>query len=165
MIIAELIVNQFGKESSFDKPELIVVLGSGNKVNEPLLNDRLEAAIRAHTLYPGIPILLTGDEKNKSETSNMHKYLQEKIPSAKIILDPSSLKTWDSFVFIKQNYPHSKILIITNEFHQKRALMFAHLIGISAKTYGKDQSFSQNWILFTRERISRLLALKYFILR
>lgn len=163
--MAELVVNHFGKESDFQDPDLIVVLGSGNKVSEPLLNDRLEAAARAHVLYPTVPILLTGDEKNKAEVSNMHSYIQSKISNAQVILDPDSLKTWDSFMFIKKNYPNSKVLVITNEFHQKRALMFARLLGVSAKTYGKDKAFSQGLILFVRERISRLLALRYLILR
>ena len=164
-IVAEGIVLALGKDFDFDMPDLIVVLGSGNKVNEPLLNDRLEAAIRAHLSFPDIPILLTGDEINKFEITAMYDYIVSKIPNANVLLDKDSLKTWDSFVFIKKNFNNAKLLVITNQFHMKRSLMFSRLLGLEAKSYYADFTFSQNIYLFIRERLSRLIAFKYLVFK
>lgn len=161
VIITECLVNHFGRDQVFDKPDLIVVLGCGNRVMKPLLNDRLEAAIRAHVTYPSLPILLTGDEKNKYEITSMSKYLKERLPAANILLDPHSLNTWDSFVYVKNNYAAANLLVITNEFHQKRAIFFSKILKLSAKSYGKDLNFSNNWYMFLRERLARLLVYKY----
>lgn len=157
----EFIVYYFGKASNFQDPQLIVVLGCGNRTENALLNDRLEAAVRAHVAYPHLPILLTGDEKNKLEISSMSRYIRNKIPNAQVLLDPNSLNTWDSFVYIKNNFPNANLLIITNEFHQKRALYFSRLLKLSAKSYGKDLNFKNNWLLFLRERFARLLIYKH----
>ncbi len=161
VLITELIVNYYGTDVEFQDPQMIVVLGSGNRVDGPLLNDRLEAAYRAHMIYPKIPILLTGDEQNKAEISSMSKYMRGRLPNASILLDPNALNTWDSFVYIKNNFPKANLLVVTNEFHQKRAIFFAKLLKLSAKSYGKDHNFSNNWYLFLRERLARLLIYKY----
>lgn len=165
VLITELIVSYYGSDVYFQEPQLIVVLGSGSNVQGALLNDRLEAAYRAHMIYPNIPILLTGDEKNKSEISSMSKYMRERLPSASILLDPNALDTWDSFVYIKNNFPNSNLLVVTNEFHQKRAIFFAKILKLSAKSYGKDQNFSNTWYLFIRERFARLLIYKHLVLK
>lgn len=163
ILLTEVIVYHFGRDMQFDEPQMIVVLGAGSRVNKPLLNDRLEAAIRAHTLYPKIPILLTGDEKNKNEITSMSKYMREKLPQANVLLDPNSLNTWDSFVYIKNNFPNENLLVVTNEFHQKRAIFFAKILNLSAKTYGKDVNFSNTLALFIRERLARLLIYRHLL--
>lgn len=164
-MVAEGVVLALGKEFDFDMPDLIVVLGSGDKVDEPLLNDRLEAAIRAHFSFPDVPILLTGDEKNKNEITAMSGYVQSKIPGAQVLLDHESLKTWDSFMYIKKNYNDARLLVITNQFHMRRSLMFSRLLGLEAKSFFADFTFSQNSYLFIRERVSRLVAFKYLVFR
>lgn len=163
ILATEFIVYYFGRDVSFQNPELIVVLGCGDLVSRPLLNDRLEAAVRAHIAFSGIPILLTGDEKNKNEISAMSKYLREKLPKANILLDPNSLNTWDSFVYIKNNFSKTHLLVVTNEFHQRRAIFFAKIHKLTAKSYGKDLNFSNNWYLFVRERLARLLIYKHLV--
>lgn len=164
-VIAEFVVLALGKDYDFDIPDMIVVLGSGHKVDEPLLNDRLEAAIRAHFSFPEIPILLTGDEKNKSEITAMYEYIASKIPEAQILVDKDSLKTWDSFIYIKKNFDKAKLLVITNQFHMKRSLMFSRLLGLEAKSFYADFTFTQGAFLFIRERLSRLIAFKYLIFK
>jgi vancomycin permeability regulator SanA len=164
-VLLVLVVHAFARETEFEKPDLIVVLGSGHKVQEPLLNDRLEAAIKAHTLYPDVPLLLTGDEKNKSEISHMLEYIKERVNLENLLLDPDSLKTWDHFKHIKNNFSDKNVLVITNEFHHKRALMFARMLGVSAKCFDTERNYSPSLVLFIRERISRLLALQHFIKR
>lgn len=161
IVLTESIVNYFGRNENFESPDIIVVLGCGNKIDKPLLNDRLEAALRAHLAYPNIPILLTGDEKNKAEITSMSKYMRSKNTSAQILLDPNSLTTWDSFNYIKKQFPNAKLLVVTNEFHQKRALLFAKLQKLSAKSYGKDMNYSNTIYLFLRERLARLLIYKH----
>ncbi|MES2768309.1 MAG: YdcF family protein [Bdellovibrionota bacterium] len=164
VLVTEYIVYYFGRDVNFQNPELIVVLGCGDRVSSPLLNDRLEAAVRAYIAFPGIPILLTGDEKNKNEISAMSKYLRGRLPKANILLDPNSLNTWDSFVYIKNNFSKAHLLVVTNEFHQKRAIFFAKILKLTAKSYGKDLNFSNNWYLFIRERLARLLIYKHLVI-
>jgi SanA protein len=158
-----LIVYFYGQGSQFESADLIVVLGCGNRTEKPLLNDRLEKAIQLHHKNPTMPILLTGDETNKSEISCMSQYLKLKIPTATIITDPNSLITWDSFIYIKNNFFESNLLVITNEFHQRRALFFARLLRLRAESSGADIDFSNTWYLFLRERMARLLIYRYFI--
>lgn len=159
----EVVINFFGKDANYTQnPDLIVILGCGNKIDKPLLNDRLEKALNAYLQY-NIPILLTGDEKNKLEISSMHLYISKKAPTAKIITDPNSLTTWDSFLFIKNNFSDSKLLIITNEFHENRSLFFARMLKLKGKRFGKDLDFTQNIFLFLRERAARVYIYKHML--
>jgi SanA protein len=164
LFVTELVVFLYGKNKISGTPDLIVVLGCGNKTEKPLLNDRLEQTIRAHKQNSAIPILLTGDEKNKLEISSMSAYLKSKIPDSQIITDPDSLNTWHSFLYLKKNFSSKKILVVTNEFHQRRSLFFAKLLNLSAMTSGNDLNFSYSCYFFVRERIARLLIYKHIIM-
>jgi len=156
IVVTELVVHFLGRNNGFKAPDLIVVLGCGNRVHRPLLRDRLEMAIKAHQEFPHIPILLTGDEKNKAEISSMMKYMKEKLPQASLLADPNSLKTWDSFLYIKKNFSNAKLLVKTNEFHQKGSLLFGKLLNLLANTYCQDWDFTQDMFMFVRERLARL---------
>ncbi len=139
----------------------IVVLANGSRLTQGL-KMRLDNAILAHQLWPQAKLLLTGDSAH-GEISVMKDYLiKNNVSESSISEDQHSTSTWDSFKNIKQFIKNSEfMLIVTNEFHQRRAIATANLMGYSAALFGKDTvTLDRNAFYAIREQLS---AVKWYI--
>src|SRR5690606_31899883 len=96
-------------------------------------------AILAHQLWPQARILITGDGK-AGEIKVMKEYLLENgIEEDVVVEEDKSTSTWSSFVNLKNVIPNEDFtLIVTNEYHQRRSIATATLMGYRAALFGRD---------------------------
>ena len=122
-------------EIPVDEPKAIVVLGCLVKGETPslMLKARLETAVGVIEENPDALIVLCGGmggNEKITEAEAMRRYLTEKgIPEERMILEDKSTSTEENIAFaaeiLKERGISDDIIIVTNEFHQYRAYIFA----------------------------------------
>lgn len=121
------------------KMEFGLVLGTSFKLKNNQLNkyfvNRLNSAIELYRNNKIDKIIVSGDNSKVEydETTDMANYLIEKgIPNADIIRDYAGFKTLDSVVRAKKVFNATSLTIISQEFHNERALFIANYYNINA---------------------------------
>ena len=147
--------------------KVCLVLGTSKYVARGYLNKyytyRLDAA---EQLYKGGKvkfILVSGDNgsKNYDEPTNMKNDLVARgIPSNKIFIDYAGFRTLDSVVRAKKIFGQNSITIVSQQFHNERAIFIAKRNGINAIGFNA-QSVSKRYGLKTmlREKLARVKVL------
>lgn len=96
---------------------------------------RIEAAVRLYETGKISYILVSGDNHSKAydEPMCMKKALMEKgVPESAIVLDYAGFRTLDSVVRAKEIFGQDSFTIISQKFHNERAICLAKHYGISA---------------------------------
>ncbi|MBX2843202.1 MAG: YdcF family protein [Flammeovirgaceae bacterium] len=105
-------------------------------------------------------ILVSGDNQTKSynEPIDMQNALIERnIPADKIILDYAGFRTLDSVIRCKKVFGQNEVTIISQKFHNKRAIYISRKSGLKAIGYNaKDVSLSRGMKVQTREALARV---------
>lgn len=108
----------------------------------PMLRDRLETGI---TLYKEglVPrLLLSGDhgQVEYNEIGCMYSYcLNAGIPEEDIFLDHAGFSTYDSVFRAQSIFRVERMIIVTQKYHEFRALFIADRLGIDAVGVSSDQ--------------------------
>lgn len=130
---------------------------------------RMEAA--AHLYHTGKikHILVSGDNhiEEYDEATDMRDYLIKLgVPASKITLDYAGFRTLDSVVRCKEVFGQDKVTIISQEFHNQRAVFIAKQKGIDACGYNaKDVPKKYSYKTTLREYLAKTKAvLDLFIL-
>ena len=107
-------------------------------------------------------ILVSGDNhvKTYDEPQKMKEALMDRgIPDSDIVLDYAGFRTLDSVVRSKEVFCQDKITIVSQGFHNARALCLASWYGIDAVAFdAKDVKHSQTYFFFGvgRESLARV---------
>ena len=125
--------------------DCIMVLGAGITDSEtptPMLKDRLDTGILLYRNGVAPKILLTGD--NGTVTHNeihvMLNYVKKAgIPEKDIFCDHAGFSTYDSMYRAKSIFDVESIIVVTQTYHEYRALYIAEKLGLSAKGIASDQ--------------------------
>lgn len=163
----------FTKISKIPPREVALVLGTSPKMrsgaSNPYFTKRMDAtALLYH--HGKIKKIIVSGEKSKGydEPAAMKNYLiyQEGVPDAIIIEDPKGFNTLKSIIRCKEHYKKSDVIIVSQGFHNLRALFFArnnnmNALGFDARDVTKPESFYRNQ---SREVLARVNAVVYFIL-
>lgn len=126
-------------------PECILVLGAGIKdENTPsdMLRDRLDAAIALYEAGVAPKLLLSGDngQKGYNELHVMFQYcLQRGIPREDLFCDHAGFSTYDSLYRASSIFEVQRAIVVTQTYHEYRALYVAKNLGISALGVASDQ--------------------------
>jgi SanA protein len=132
--------------------------GHGN--NNPYYDYRIEAAINllknARIKY----IIISGDNSRKdyNEPESMRSDLiKGGVDPANIYLDYAGFRTFDSIIRLKEIFGQDSVTIISQQFHNERAIYTASRVGIvaigfNAKEAGNVQDKETPW----RERFARV---------
>ena len=133
------------EENTFNNNyDSIVVLGASVKSDgtpSVMLQDRLDEAIVLYNIGISPRILMSGDHLNDDydEVTVMKNYAVNKgISSDNIYVDHLGLNTFDSMYRLKKIYNLNKVLIVTQDYHQYRAIYLARKFGIEA--YGVNSN-------------------------
>lgn len=123
-------------------PELgadcILVLGAGLKPDgtpNHMLRDRLDKGIELYRAGAAPKILLSGDngQQEYDEVNAMKEYvLKEGIPSEDIFMDHAGFSTYESMYRARDIFLVKKAIIITQRYHQYRALYTARGLGLES---------------------------------
>lgn len=128
-------------------PQCILVLGAGlseSGTPSPMLKDRLDTAISLYNKDVAPKLLLSGDHGKKyyDEIKSMKNYcLEQGVPLEDLFLDHAGFSTYESIVRSQKVFQVQRMIIVTQEYHQYRALYTARKTGIEA--YGVSASLRE----------------------
>lgn len=106
-------------------------------------------------------LLISGDNSSKhydEPTMMRDSLLQHGVPADRIVLDYAGFRTLDSVVRAKEVFGQSSFTIISQKFHNERALVQARHYGIDAIAYNADDVIlGYPWVkVQCRERLARV---------
>ncbi|MDO4225147.1 MAG: ElyC/SanA/YdcF family protein [Bergeyella zoohelcum] len=178
MIIANIWVftltngRTYTRVSKVPPRETALVLGTSPKTMEgnanPYFISRMEAtALLYH--YGKVKKIIVSGEKSKGydEPTAMKNYLvyQEGVPEEIIITDFKGFKTQKSIKRSKEIYQQNNVIIVSQGYHNLRALFFArnqnmNALGFDAQDVTKPENYYRNQ---SREFLARVLAVFYYL--
>ncbi|NAW51012.1 SanA protein [Elizabethkingia argentiflava] len=163
----------FKKISKIPTQKCALVLGTSPKTREgranPYFISRLEAVMALYNLGKIKRIIVSGEKsRNYDEPHAMKNYLiyNGGIPEYSIIEDPGGFNTQTSISRCKYIYQEHNIIIVSQRFHNVRALFIArkekmNAYAFDAKDINAKESFYRN---HAREFLARVKAVVLYIL-
>ena len=147
-IVANVLVNRSAEglcySSTDDMPyrRVALLLGTtrlGRTGNpNPYFNNRITACAKLYRAGKVGKVLVSGDNSRKgyNEPEDMRQALVEAgIPDSCIVLDLAGFRTYDSMVRAKRVFGQDSLTVISQQWHNKRALYIANRIGVDAVAY------------------------------
>lgn len=131
---------------------------SRNKINQYYLN-RINAAVELYLSGKIDYIVVSGDNALKSynEPRTMRKDLIKMgVPPDHIYLDYAGFRTLDSVVRIKHIFKQDSVTIISQDFHNERAIYIARHNGINAIAFNAHVPRQDFFVSNIREFFARL---------
>ena len=158
------------KNKVFDKLDAVpynkvgIVLGTARHRVEgginPYYQHRIDAALRLYKAGKISYILVSGDNGSVyyNEPNTIKKDLVEGgIPETRIFLDYAGFRTLDSMVRAKIIFGLDSATVISQEFHNERAIFIAQKKGLAAVGFNaRDVEGSQGIRVHTREYFARV---------
>ncbi len=163
----------FNQISKVPPRECALVLGTSPKMKSGRANPYFISRMRAvATLFHHgkiKKIIVSGEKSpNYDEPKAMKKFLiyREGIPENIIIEDPKGFSTRESILRCKNEFKQNEVIIVSQGFHNLRALFFArnndmNALGFDAQDVTKNESYYRN---HAREALARVQAVVYYIL-
>ena len=121
--------------------ECAIVLGAGiyyDGTPGPYLQERLETAINLYNQGYVDKLLLSGDngQEDYDEVTSMKNYvLNAGVPSSDIFLDYAGFSTYESMYRAKAIFCVNTAIVVTQEFHEYRALCTGVILGLKVQGY------------------------------
>lgn len=126
-----------------------LVLGTSKALRNGVLNPyftyRMEAAAELYHAGKIQYLIVSGDNHTKGydEPSDMENYLNKLgIPKSKIVKDYAGFRTFDSVIRANKVFGQTKLTIISQKFHNERALFICNHNNIDAIAYNAKDVFS-----------------------
>lgn len=139
--------------------KVALLLGTSKRLGDGRTNlyfqYRIEAASALYQAGKIRHIIASGDNRLKSynEPIDMQKALVERgIPKEAITLDYAGFRTLDSIVRVKEIFSQDDIIIISQAFHNERALFISDFYGIHAIGFNAQDVLVREWQLKMRLR-------------
>ena len=121
---------------------------------------RIQAALELYKAKKVNYIIVSGDnsQKDYNEPEQMRNDLiKGGVDSSHIVLDYAGFRTFDSIVRLRDVFGQTKVTIISQRFHNERALYIAAKEGIMAVAYNaKDVKARAGFKTMFRERLARV---------
>ncbi len=131
----------------------------GGYKNEYFFN-RIDAAVALYKNGKIQNVLISGDHgtQNYNEPLDMkNELLKQGIPDSVIYLDYAGFRTLDAVVRANAIFGQSTFLVISQKFHNERAIYLAQQYGINAYGYNaKDVSYAYGFSTNMREYFARV---------
>jgi SanA protein len=140
-----------------------LVLGTGKLIEKGRVNQHFVRRIdAAAALYRGgkVKRLILSGNKGSDEPMEMKRaLLQRGVPESALVLDNYGLRTLDSVVRARDAFKCARLTIISERFHDFRALFLSHYFGIDAVAYAPGD-LSVRWMVrpTAREYLARVKA-------
>lgn len=173
-------VESRAKAHIFDTPDqlppndIALVLGTSSELQDGRPNlyfeRRMDAAAELFQSGKIKHLLLSGDNSRKeyNEPAAMREALEKRgIPRAAITLDYAGFRTLDSVVRCRDVFQRERFTVISQPFHNERAVFIARAFGMEAVAYNADniEHFNRSWLV-GREYLARVKAvLDVYLLR
>ena len=171
MLCSNLWIEKSTEEFLYDTVEMVpereyaLVLGA-NKNGYYGINNyfkyRMEAASSLYFNGKVKRIIVSGDNhiKTYDETTDMAEYLIGLgVPDAVIIRDYAGFRTLDSVVRAKKVFHCNSLIIVSQEFHNQRAVFIANQYGIDAVGFNAQDVRSKKNFTHWREIAAKFLTI------
>lgn len=170
LIMSNLIVIEQTKNQIYEKTadvpfkEYALVLGAakdGRLGINPYFKYRMDAAVSLYNSGKTNKIIVSGDNHTHSynETEDMVNYLVDNgIPKSDIIPDYAGFRTLDSVVRAKKVFNCQSLIIVSQEFHNQRALYIANFYEMDAVAFNARDVSTNNYTHF-REYLAKFLVI------
>ena len=129
----------FSNSSKIKKSKVGLVLGTAKILKNGRINlyfkYRINATVELYKKGKIDFVLVSGDNGNKNydePTDFKNELIKKGIPASKIFLDYAGFRTLDSVVRAKEIFGQISITVISQKFHNERAIYLAEKNGISA---------------------------------
>jgi len=144
ILINNYMINGAGKyliqteDASSVGADCILVLGAGLKPDGTpnyMLQDRLDSGIALYKAGAAPKLLLSGDngQEEYDEVNAMKQYaLDAGIASEDIFMDHAGFSTYESMYRARDIFQVKKVIVVTQKYHQYRALYIARGLGLDA---------------------------------
>lgn len=143
--------------------DCIMVLGAGIRDDEtptPMLKDRLDTGILLYELGVAPKLLLTGDngQVDHNEIHVMLNYVKMAgVPEEDIFCDHAGFSTYDSMYRAQSIFGVSSAIVVTQSYHEYRALYLGEKLGLEVKGVSSDQmKYSGQAVREVREVLARV---------
>lgn len=148
-----------------DKPVALVLgtsyKGAGGHLN-PYFLYRIQAAVQLYKAGKVKYIIVSGDNSRKEydESSDMKNLLVKLgVPEEVIYTDYAGFRTLDSVVRCKEIFGQKNIVVVSQEFHNERAIYLARAKGINAVGLNaKNVNARTGLPVMLREKLARVKA-------
>ncbi len=126
--------------------DCIMVLGAAVRPDgtpSPVLQDRIDMAIRLYQAGVAPKILMSGDDQSDTsydEVTNMKAYaVGQGVPSEDVFCDHAGLCTYDSAYRLRHVFEAQRAVVVTQTYHLYRALfdcssMGVNVVGVPSET-------------------------------
>lgn len=153
----------FNNLDAIPKNKVGMVLGTSKRLSNGNVNlyfkYRIEATVALFKQGKIDFVLVSGDNATKyyNEPKDFKKELVKKgIPADKIYLDYAGFRTLDSVIRASKVFGQNNFTVISQEFHNKRAIYIASLNDINVVGYNaKDVSKKYGFKVYLREYLAR----------
>lgn len=174
LVYANWIIPKESEPFLYDNPENIpnefaaLVLGSSQKtasgLENPYFTYRIQAAKELYLAGKVKCFVVSGDNGRQSynEPEDMRQALiQQGIPDSVIYMDFAGFRTLDSVVRMYKIFGQKSFIIVSQQFHNERAVYLARHYGLDAYGYNsKDLKMSRfSFLTKLREKLARLKVL------
>ncbi|KQX16917.1 hypothetical protein ASC82_01340 [Streptomyces sp. Root431] len=138
--------------------DVAVVFGAGLWKGRPTpyLAHRLDTAAELYRTGKVRVLLVTGDNSRTAydEPSAMRAYLAERgVPEERIVSDYAGFDTWDSCVRAKKVFGVDRAVLVTQDFHIKRAVALCGRAGVDAYGVGVAEPRDRTWYYGTTREL------------
>lgn len=150
------------KDVPLKKTALVLGTIKGTNGLNPYFKYRMEAAAELYFEGKIEQILVSGDNHavGYDETTDMANYLVSLgVPRSVITLDYAGFRTLDSIIRAKKVFNCSELIIVSQRFHNQRAVYAARAIGIDAVGYNATDVRSKNNFTHYREIVSKFVMI------
>jgi len=132
--------------NDWPRPRVAVVFGAsvyGNRELSPILEDRVETAIKLYQARKVDRILVSGDARHPTynEPKAMQEYLvTHAVAPRDVIVDTSGRSTYETCLRAKEVFKLNRVVLVTQGFHLPRALYLANQLGLDAVGMAGDKA-------------------------
>lgn len=133
------------KISEVPETKVALLLGTGKTLSNGMPNayfyNRIQAAIDLYKSGKIKYIIVSGDNSTKdyNEPEDMQLTLMKYgIPKDRIVMDHAGFRTLDSVIRAKDIFGQNKLVIISQKFHNERAVFLARKNGMEAFGYNAN---------------------------
>jgi SanA protein len=172
VVAANVAVTRFAHGRTFSNPDRLPVnrvgllLGTAKYTAPGEINlffeYRIRAAVQLYRLRKIGVIVASGDNSDLSYNEPMRmkeELVRRGIPRRDIYLDYAGFSTLDSIVRINRIFGQDHFTIISQGFHNQRAIFIAQFYGLDAVGYNaQDVPASLSWKVRAREYLARAKA-------
>ncbi|MET9346879.1 SanA/YdcF family protein [Streptomyces termitum] len=138
--------------------DVAVVFGAGlwRGRPTPYLAHRLDTAAELYRTGKVKVLLVTGDNSRTEydEPGAMRAYLAARgVPDGKVVSDYAGFDTWDSCVRAREVFGVDRAVLVTQDFHIKRAVALCERAGVASYGVGVAEPQDSTWYYGTTREL------------